>query len=115
VVVLDASVLEFVNVAAGLKPEGVLIINAPVCEETCRADYGFSGRLALVDADKIAQEVMGVPITNTTMLGAVLKATGVLKPEMMEEALNNRFGRIAAKNYKALTTAFETTHIQERA
>jgi len=115
VVVLDAGILEFVNVADGLKDDGTLIINAPVCEETCRADYGFSGRLAFVDADKIAKEVLGVPITNTTMLGSVLKATGLLEPAHMEEVLNKRFGSIAAKNIKALKTAFETTFIQERA
>ncbi len=115
VVVLDASVLEFVNVAEGLKSDGTLIINAPVCEETCRADYGFRGRLAFIDADKIAAEVLGVPITNTTMLGAVLKATGVLKPDDMAEAINQRFGpKLGPKNFKALETAFGETMIQER-
>lgn len=115
VVVLDASVLQFVNVADGLKPEGSLIINAEVCEESCKADYGFSGgRLALVDADKIAKEVLGVPITNTTMLGAVLKATGILEPAHMEEPLMNRFGaKLGPKNYNALKAAYDSTHIQE--
>ncbi len=115
VVVLDASVLQFVNVADGLKKDGTLIINAEVCEESCQADYGFGGRLALVDADKIAKEVLGIPITNTTMLGAVLKATGILEPADMVEAFNNRFGKIAEKNIKALETAYEATYIQEPA
>ena len=115
VAVLDPSVIEIGNVAEGLKADGTLIINAPVCEETCRADYGFKGRLAFVDADKIAKEVLGVPITNTTMLGAILKATGLMQPEDMREALDKRFGRIAEKNFNALKTAFETTHIQESA
>ena len=114
VVVLDPSVLNFVNVADGLKPEGTLIINAPYCEETCRIDYGFGGRLAFVDADKIAKEVLGVPITNTTMLGAVLKATGLLKPQEMESAMKARFGALGEKNLNALKTAFETTVIHEQ-
>lgn len=114
VVVLDASVLNFVNVADGLKAEGTLIINAPYCEETCRIDYGFDGRLAFVDADKIAREVLGVPITNTTMLGAVLKATGLLEPKEMEAALMARFGALGQKNFNALQTAFETTVIHEQ-
>ena len=49
------------------------------------------------------------------MLGAILKATGILKPEEMKEALDKRFGRIAEKNFNALKTAFETTFIQESA
>lgn len=115
VVVLDASVLNFVNVADGLKQDGTLIINAPICEETCQANYGFSGRLAFVDADKIAKEILGIPITNTTMMGAVLKATGVLTPDDMKDPLDARFGKIAAKNFNALATAFEATLIQEPA
>lgn len=115
VVVLDASVLQFVNVADGLKDGGVMILNEEVCEDTCKANYGFSGRLALVDANKIAKEVLGVPITNTTMLGAILKATGVMEPSDMADALDHRFGKIAAKNQKALETAYETTYIQESA
>lgn len=113
VVVLDPSVLAFVNVVDGIKSDGVLIINAPVCEETCKADYGHAGKLAFVDADKIAAEVLGVPITNTTMLGAILKATGVLEPADMEEAIMNRFGaKLGPKNFKALSTAYNETHLQ---
>ena len=114
VVVLDPSVLAFVNVADGLSKKGTLIINAPYCEETCRIDYGFGGRLAFVDADKIAKEVLGVPITNTTMLGAVLKSTGLLTPEEMEAAMNQRFGRLGEKNLNALKAAFETMVLHEQ-
>jgi len=116
VIVLDSSILQFIPVAQGLKPDGVLILNVPVCDETCKADYGFKGRLALVDANKIADEVLGVPITNTTMLGALLKATGLLEPDQMAEYIDKRFGpRLGEKNLRALKTAFEATTLQNGA
>ena len=80
VAVLDSSVLEIVNVTDGLKPEGTLIINAPVCEETCRADYGFSGRLAFVDADKIAKEVLGCPSPTRPCWGPSSRPPGSSSP-----------------------------------
>lgn len=78
-----------------------------------RREFGFTHRLALVDANTIAREVLGVPITNTTMLGALLKATGVVKVESLEEPLKERFGPLAVKNFHALKTAYERTVVEE--
>ncbi len=67
-----------------------------------------------MDANKIAREVLGVPIVNTTMLGALLRATGVVKVESLEEPLKERFGPLAVKNFNALKAALEATSIEER-
>ena len=64
-------------------------------------------RVATVDAERIANEELGRPITNTTMLGALVKVTGVIKPESIEEPLKKRFGRIAEKNLNAFKRAYE--------
>jgi pyruvate ferredoxin oxidoreductase gamma subunit len=50
---------------------------------------------------------------NTTMLGAVLRATGVVEMESLNEPLQERFGRLADRNTNAMKRAFEETKIKE--
>ena len=42
-----------------------------------------------------------VPITNTTMLGALAQATGLVRMESLEHVLAERFGAAASKNIEA--------------
>ncbi len=109
VVVLDPSLPSLVDVAEGLKEGGIVILNTDLSEKEIRKKFGLKSRLAVVDATKIAMEELGLPITNTTMLGALLKATAIVGKEALEEAMDKRFGRIAEKNKAALTRAFEET------
>jgi len=74
VVVLDASLLTIVNVAAGLKPNGLVVTTSKDSPEKVRETLGIKTRVAAVDAVKIAREILGVPITNTTMLGSLVRA-----------------------------------------
>lgn len=113
VVVLDPSLLATGGVNAGLKPDGVLIVNSSKDVEAVRGECQFKGRTAIVDASKIAEEEMGVPITNTTMLGALLKAAAHVDPKSIEKPLAARFGRIAEKNLRALKRAYAETVIEE--
>ena len=113
VVVLDPTLLEIVDVSAGLKPKGMIVINTAKTLEQVRKDYGFKGKLAVVDAAKIAMEEMNVPITNTTMLGALIRAAGITKLDSMNRPLEARFGKIAERNKKAMERAFNETMIKE--
>jgi pyruvate ferredoxin oxidoreductase gamma subunit len=113
VVVLDPTLLDIVDVAAGLKPGGMVIVNTAKTVEQLRQQYGFKGRLAAVDATKIAMEEMKVPITNTTMIGALLKAAPLTTLAAMEKPLDHRFGRIAERNRKAMERAFQETILGE--
>ena len=113
VVVLDPTLLNIVDVSAGLKPKGTVIINSAKSAEQLQKQYGFKGRLATVDATKIAMEEMRVPITNTTMLGALIKATGMIRLPSMEKPLKARFGKIAERNQKSMQRAYEETAIRE--
>ncbi len=106
VVVLDPSLVGLVNVTDGLKPNGLLIINTSKPAENLREQLKYNGKLATIDATHIAREELGVPIANTTMLGAVLKATKVLKLESLDEPIEERFGKIANKNKNALKRAY---------
>lgn len=107
VVVLDPSLVGLVNVTDGLKPDGLLIVNTSKPAENLREQLKYKGKLATVDATLIAREELGVPIANTTMLGAVMKATKVLKLESLDEPIEERFGKIANKNKNALKRAYK--------
>ena len=114
VVVLDPGLLRIVKVASGLKEKGILVVNTRKSGEQVRSEFDIKGRLATVDATKIARELLGVPITNTTMVGALVKATGVVKLESLFEPLKHRFGRLAERNINAMKKAFEETIVKEQ-
>ncbi|MFC1965367.1 pyruvate ferredoxin oxidoreductase subunit gamma [Chloroflexota bacterium] len=113
VVVLDPSLLRIVDVTSGLKGGGTLIINTKRPLSDIESDVGTKWRLAVIDATKIAREVLGVPIVNTTMLGALLRATDVVKPESLTEPLEHRFGRLGARNIETMKRAFDETVLKE--
>ena len=107
VVVLDEGLVALVDVAEGLKPEGTLLVNSTKSLAELRKDIHFEGKIATCDATGIAWKELGVPITNTTMLGALVKITGTVKIESLEAPIKERFGRIAAKNMAAAKSAYD--------
>ncbi len=113
VAVLDPTMLGSIPVAMGLKAGGSLVLNTNKSAKEIRKlmDLDDTTQLALVDATHIAREMIGRPITNTTMLGSLLKVTGVLDPEDLIEPLKERFGRIAPKNIEAMNRAYKETKI----
>ena len=113
VIVLDPGLLRIVNVTSGLKEKGALIINTGRPFQDVESEFGNKWQLVVVDATRIARELLGIPIVNTTMLGALLRATGVVKLESLFEPLRQRFGRLAERNINAMKKAFEETVVKE--
>jgi len=111
VMVLDPSILRLVDVTSGLKADGILVTNSRHSADDLRKELGLTCRMGTVDANKIAVEELGLPITNTTMLGSLLKARDLVSIEAMIEPLKHRFGRIAEKNLNALNRAYRETEI----
>jgi len=111
VIVLDSSLIGLVNVTEGLKPDGILIVNTIKTPQDVKKELNFSGIVATVDATGIARKEMGVPIANTTMIGALLKMIGIMKLDAMKEAVEHRFGRLAPKNLTAMKRAYEEIKI----
>jgi len=110
-VVLDPGLLQVGDVVSRLKKDGTAVINTKKSHDELRAKIDAK-RLATVDAMSIAREVLGLPIVNTTMLGALIKAKEIVKLESLEEPLNERFGKIAAKNIEAMRRAYEETVVR---
>jgi pyruvate ferredoxin oxidoreductase gamma subunit len=114
VVVLDPSLLDKVDVTSGLKKNGKVIINTRKTAKEIKAEFGIKYPVATVNANKIAREVLGVPIVNTTVLGAVIKVTGIINKESAYAPLEKRFGRLGERNIKAMETAYEEVAIEEQ-
>jgi len=114
VVGLDPTLLRIVDVTSGLKDDGILIVNTSRTIEEVEAQFGTKWLLVSIDAGKIAREELGVPIVNTTMLGALLRATAIVDIESIVEPLQKRFGRLAERNFNAVKRAFKETVIKER-
>jgi len=113
VIVLDPTLLKLVNVEAGLKKGGIIIVNTTKSAEQVRKETGIKAKIATVDASKIAIETMRVPITNTTMLGALIKAVpGLISMDGLKHPIDHRFGPIAEKNVKSCARAFEETVVE---
>ena len=114
VVVLDPSLLDKVNVTSGLKEGGKVIINTRKTAKEIKSEFGIKYPVATVNATKIAREVLGVPIVNTTMLGAVIKTTGIIKKESAHAPLEKRFGRLGERNIQAMETAYVEVVFEEQ-
>ena len=113
VLVLDPTLLEAVNVTEGLKEDGTLLVNTEEPPGKVRDLVGFhTGRVFTVDATKIALETLGREITNTPMLGALVKATGILTIEDLIAQTRKQFGdkfgtEVVNRNVQAITRAAE--------
>ncbi|RLI06134.1 hypothetical protein DRO26_00040 [Candidatus Bathyarchaeota archaeon] len=110
VVVLDSTLLKNVNVLEGLKPNGTLVINSSKTPEELREKYGFKVRMAVVDAKRIALNVLKLPIVNTAMLGAFVKSVEILKLDSVIEVVKERFkGKAGEKNVDVVVQAYNET------
>ncbi len=110
VVVAEPSVMTEVQVDAGLKPNGKLILNSPKTREEIKASGVVNGHhLDVVNGTEIALKYLGKPITNTVMLGALCKFTDVVKLESVIKAIEKRFPeKLAKPNIEAITECYNS-------
>jgi pyruvate ferredoxin oxidoreductase gamma subunit/2-oxoisovalerate ferredoxin oxidoreductase gamma subunit len=110
IIVLDPALIHFVDVTAGLRQNGWIVINTPALPSA----FEFSDRfqVATVDATDVAvRHRIGTqtsPIVNTTMVGAFSRATGLVSMESVKEAIAQTISGVAANlNFEAAQEAFE--------
>lgn len=113
VVVLDPGLLHAVDVTSGLKKNGKIIINSRKSPAELKSEFGYKWPVAAVNAIRIARDTIGVPITNTAMIGALLKVTEAVKLDSVVEQLHERFGARAKGNIEAMKRAYRETVIKE--
>ncbi len=115
VLVLDPTLIGSIDVTKGLSDDGVIIVNTSSSPKEIRTLTKFSGgKVFTVDASKISKESIGKDIPNTPMLGALIKATGLLDFDHMIEDLKKKLAKkFASKpeviegNLKAVKRAFD--------
>ncbi len=111
VVVLDSSLPSELYMP-GLKEGGLLLVNTKKNISDFASSIGVDTmkyKLYTVDATKIALEILGVPIVNTAMVGALVKVLPVVSIKSVEKAIMETFpGRLGEKNVEAVKTAYES-------
>ena len=115
VVVVDETLLHSVDVTAGLKENGAIIINtAKSREEVLPLLNGYRGSIYTVDGRKISVEALGKNFPNSPMLAAAVAVSGVMpKKEVISEMRASYQHKFAKKpeviegNMKALTMAYD--------
>jgi len=114
VIVLDPSILRIVNTSDGLAADGVQIVNSSLPAAELRSAYKLGGKkLVVVNANQIAAQEIGRVITNTTMLGALIRATALVDKDALVSEIKERFGRIAERNIRAFNRAYDECVIVE--
>ena len=108
VVVLDPTLLG-PAVADGIQKYTKLIVNTEKSADEILGILGLEGiETWTVDATTLALDVLGRPITNTAMLGSLVKATGVVKLDSITEVVKARFeGKISELNAQLVEIAYK--------
>lgn len=115
VVVVDESLLETVDVTAGLKKEGAILVNtARPKEEIIPHLKGYEGKLYTIDAHKASMEAMGKYFPNTPLLAAIVKVANIMDEETflreMQASFKHKFAskpEVIDGNMKALEMALK--------
>lgn len=98
VVVVDDTLLEAVDVTAGLKADGAIVINTTKTPDEVRGLLkGYQGKVCTIDARTISEETLGKYFPNTPMLAAIVKVSGIMDDEAflndMVESFKHKFAK----------------------
>ena len=118
VVVVDDSLLECVDVTAGLKKEGAIIINTTKDADSIKKLLkGYEGSVYCIDAKKISMQTLGKYFPNTPMLAAVVKVSEIMSDDAflkdMEGSFKHKFAKkpeVIEVNMNALKLALTEVH-----
>ncbi len=96
VVVVDESLLDSVDVTAGLDPKGGILINSDKEPSELRNKLnGYTGNVYTIDARAISEKYLGRYFPNTPMLAGIVKVSGVLEQGQfiadMQDSFHHKF------------------------
>ena len=121
VVVVDETLLYSVDVTAGLKPSGAIIVNtAKKASEIMPYLNGYKGRVVTVDARSISEQTLGKNFPNTPMLAATVAVSGVMQRREfineMKASFEHKFAKkpeVIDGNMQALKMAYDSVDCAE--
>jgi pyruvate ferredoxin oxidoreductase gamma subunit len=106
IIIVDSTLMRGFDCFAGLKPDGVAVVNEREGMEVPKVKG--KQKIVIVPANKIAQEVIGRPLGNTTLIGAFAAATKEIDLVAISEAIKERFqGKIADLNIEAAKRGYD--------
>src|SRR3990170_8149679 len=109
VVVLDPTLLKTIPVTSGVNENGIIIVNS--VDEPAKVRENLKtekGKIWTIPATQIALKILGMPITNTAMLGIVARATKIVSLESIEVTVKEMFRPdLAEKNFAVIKEAFQ--------
>ena len=116
VVVLDATLIGVVNLGEGLMDHGVLVVNTTLPPAELRDQLGLhQGKVFTLDATHIAMETIGRNIPNTPILGALVKAVGLVSKDSIIDVIKHHFSaRVSSQAAEANVVAFERAYDEVR-
>ena len=96
VVVVDDTLLDCVDVTAGLSVDGAIIVNTPKAPEEIQGKLkGYKGKVYTIDAKEISVACLGRYFPNMPMLGAAVKVSEVMPVDdfisVMQKSLEHKF------------------------
>jgi len=108
VVVVDPTLLGN-NVTAGLAKDGTIVANTEQTpDELGKTLLARNAHVYAINARRIALDVLGRPIYNTAMLGALLKVAPLTSFESVSKVVRARFpGALGEKNVEVMKRAHE--------
>jgi pyruvate ferredoxin oxidoreductase gamma subunit len=107
VVVLDPTLLG-PAVAEGLKKDSKIVVNTTESAAEVKKKLGVKNETWVVDATGMAMKMMGVNITNTVLLGAIVKASGKVKLDSVLAVVKERFqGKVQEQNLAVVQSAYK--------
>lgn len=114
VVVVDATLLDSIDVTEGAPDNAAFIIN---CRENSgdirsRIKAGPSQRIITLDATRISIDTIGRPMPNAPLIGCVAKVSGMLTLEAVQDDIRKNFSKkfnqkIIDGNLEATRRGFE--------
>jgi pyruvate ferredoxin oxidoreductase gamma subunit len=95
VAVVDATLLDTINIGEGAKEDTVFVINTTKDPKDIRAkiNAGPKQRVVTIDATKIAIDCFGRAMPNSPMLGTVCKVTGLVTLQHLLDDVRMSFGK----------------------
>lgn len=94
VVIQDPTLLHNPDVLAGLTRDGTVVVNTsrdPVELGELGVELGPRQRWVSVPATELSRRLLGRPLPNTALVGAVAGVTGLLEPAAVNSAIRRRF------------------------
>jgi pyruvate ferredoxin oxidoreductase gamma subunit/2-oxoisovalerate ferredoxin oxidoreductase gamma subunit len=111
VVIVDPTLLGKLNITKGLVEDGTVVVHTDMKSHELKRQLKIEkAKVFKVNAKRIALDILGKPIYNTALLGALVKATSLVTLQSVYRVVAERFsGVVGEKNIAIIKKSYEET------